>query len=80
MNDKELLRNAQLKLDEKRNALAELENEKFGIMQRVQKASAKEQKEIEKEMQESEKKYEELLAEVTEIAEKIKKIKKSICG
>lgn len=80
MNDKELLKNAQLKLDEKRKALASLENEKADIIQRFQTASAKKQKEIEKEMQESEKKYGELLEEVTEISEKIKKLKKKICG
>ena len=80
MSDKELLRNAQLKLDEKSKALAELETEKSDIMQRFKKASIKQQKQIEKEMQESEKKYEKLLGEVTEIAEKINKIKKRICG
>lgn len=80
MNYKELLMKAQAKLDEKRKELEDLETEKKDIMIKFQNANLETQKQIEKEMAESELKYITLSEEVMEIAEKIKKIKKMICG
>ena len=80
MTDKEFLKIAQEKLNEKRKSLVDLETKKADIMKRFQNAKVDEQQQIAQEMQISEKQFEKLLQETTELAEKIARFKKTICG
>ncbi len=71
----EIIKLANLSLNDKLNQLEVLEEEKIQILLRYQKSSLQERKLIEKEMKESEERFKKLSEEVSALSEKVKKLK-----